>query len=232
MKKLLIYIFFLNFYILYGQEFQFAVIHDNDGFVNIRSSKSLRENNIIDRLENGFVVTHFGSEGNWINIDYQKDKKDLNGYIYFNRVNEISKFKEIQLKNKTKDEVLFSNDKIEVKIECKTFDKTKHSYEYYKSNPNQLYKIDNKDIFGTDGNLPKREYKRIQIKIDKLTFELPKIALENLYEPNIESTLINFDKKTDILFIQSLNSDGAGGYAILWIIEKGKYLKRITAIPF
>ena len=35
-------------------------------------------------------------------------------------------------------------------------------------------KIDNSQIFGTDGNIPKREYKSIQIEINNIKIELPK----------------------------------------------------------
>jgi hypothetical protein len=232
MKYIIIFIILINFQLVSGQEFEFGVIHDKDGFVNVRSSKNLNENNIVDKLENGFVITHFGAEENWIYIDYKKNNKNYNGYIYFDRIKSVLKFETISKKENYKNQIIFSNKKIEVKISYKIFDKSKHSYEYYKNNPNQLYKIDNKEIFGTDGNLPRREYKSIEIIIDDKIINLPKEAIENLYEPNSEFTLVNFDEKTDTLYIQALNGDGAGGYAVLWIIENNNFKKRITSIPF
>ncbi len=232
MKNIIFFIILIHFQLISAQEFEFGVIYDKDGFVNVRSSKNLNENNIVDKLENGFVITHFGAEENWIYIDYKKNNKDCNGYVYFDRIKSILKFKTISKKENNKNQIVFSNKKIEVKILNKIFDKSKHSYEYHKNNPNQLYKIDNKEIFGTDGNLPRREYESIEIKIDDKIIYLPKEAIENLYEPNSEFTLVNFDEKSETLYIQSLNGDGAGGYAVLWIIEKGNFKKRITSIPF
>ena len=56
------------------------------------------------------------------------------------------------------------------------------------------------------------------------TIYLPKEALKNLFEPNSYSTSAHYDEANDILYIDSLNSDGAGSYEVLWIIEK-KYSK-------
>lgn len=232
MKKIIYFLLLINLSISYGQEFEFAIIKDIDGFVNVRNTKNLNENNIVDKLENGFVVTHFGAEGNWILIDYEKNGKTQEGYVYKDRVFSVFNFTKLTKKKIRDNEIMLSNKKVEIKIIEKKFEKTKHSYKYYKENPNQLYLIDNKNIFGTDGNIPKREYNSIAIKIDTLKIELPREAIENLYEPNLEYTNANFDEKTETLYIQSLNGDGAGGYAIIWIIEKGKYKKRITTTPF
>ena len=95
MNKLLYYIVLINTTISFGQEFQFSIIKDKDGFVNVRSSKEIK-NNISDKLENGVIVTHFGQEGNWILIDYQKNGKDLNGYVYKDRLKAITDYTEIQ----------------------------------------------------------------------------------------------------------------------------------------
>lgn len=57
-------------------------------------------------------------------------------------------------------------------------------------------------------------------------------ALKNLYEPNLEYTNANYDEKNNILYIQALNGDGAGGYIIVWIIEGNKYKSRVEATPF
>ncbi|WDF48423.1 hypothetical protein PQ459_08080 [Chryseobacterium sp. KACC 21268] len=70
---------------------QFAIISDKDGFVNVRSTAEIG-NNICDKLENGFVVYSFEPNGNWINVDYKKKGKELNGYIYKDRIKFITDF--------------------------------------------------------------------------------------------------------------------------------------------
>jgi len=62
--------------------------------------------------------------------------------------------------------------------------------------------------------------------IDNQKIEIPASALENLYEPNLENTEAFYDDKNDILYIASMNSDGAGGYNVLWVIEKRQYKTR------
>ncbi len=61
---------------------------------------------------------------------------------------------------------------------------------------------------------------------------LPPAALENLYEPNLGSTKVNYDRIKDILYISTMNSDSAGGYFVVWKIEKGKYKERFIAYGF
>ena len=202
-----------------------------DGFVNVRSSVE-KGNNISDKLENGFIVYYFEPEGNWVNIDYRKNGKDLNGYIYKDRIKYITDFTNIPLKSNLNGKVILENDNVKIEVTETNFIKENHKLKFYKKNLKQLDEIDNLQIFGTDGNIPKREYKSIQIKINNLKIEMPNIALKNLYEPSLYNSKASYDKKNDILYILSSNSDGAGSYEIIWIIEKKKYKNRIEAYGF
>ena len=228
MKRIIYFFLILNFNLCFSQ---FGIINDLDGFVNVRNSAE-KGNNISDKLENGFIVYCFEPEGNWVNIDYKKNGKDLNGYIYKDRVKYISSFENVALKSNLDGKVKMKNGNIKIEITETKFEKEKHKLMFYKNNKTQLDKIDNLQIFGTDGNIPKREYKSIKIEIDKVKIELPKNALKNLFEPNLESSTANYDKINDILYISSMNSDGAGGYLIIWIIEKKSYKNRIEAYGF
>ncbi len=112
------------------------------------------------------------------------------------------------------------------------FDKSKHKFKYYKEADHQIELIDNKKYWGDDGEMPKREYQSIKIKVGQRIIELPKSALENLYEPSLALTQVNYDKENNIIYIQSMNSDGAGGYEVIWKIEKGIYKERFIAYGF
>lgn len=228
MRQIIYFIIILKFNLCFSQ---FGIINDLDGYVNVRNSAE-KENNISDKLENGFIVYCFEPDGNWINIDYTKNGKELNGYIYKDRVKFINSFLDIPIKTNFDGKVKLAKGNLKIEISETKFIKEKHKLKFYKNNPNQLDKIDNLRIFGTDGNIPKREYKSIEIEIDNEKIELPKNALKNLFEPNLESSTANYDKVNDILYISSANSDGAGGYLIIWIIEKKKYKNRIEAYGF
>jgi hypothetical protein len=65
-----------------------------------------------------------------------------------------------------------------------------------------------------------------------LKISTPKEAIENLFEPNLENTVCNYDNITDRLYIVADNGDAAGAYAIVWLFEKGNYKTRIVLINF
>ncbi|PZX94054.1 hypothetical protein DOS84_05345 [Flavobacterium aquariorum] len=228
MKRIFYFFLILNFNFCFSQ---FGIINDLDGFVNVRSSAE-KGNNISDKLENGFIVYYFEPEGNWVNINYKKNGKELNRYIYKDRIKYITDFTNIPLKSNLNGKVKLENENVKIEISETKFIKEKHKLKFYKNEKTQLDKIDNLQIFGTDGNIPKREYKSIQIEINNVKIELPNIALKNLYEPSLYNSKANYDEKNDILYILSSNSDGAGSYEIIWIIEKKKYKNRIEAYGF
>ena len=210
---------------------QFGIISDKDGFVNVRSTAE-NGNNISDKLENGIVVYSFEPNGNWINIDYKKKGKESNGYIYKDRIKLLSNFTKIPPKSNSNDILKLENDKVKIEISATTFTKENHKLNFAKNSKTLLDKIDGSRIFGTDGNIPKRQYQSIKVKINKTTIELPDLALKNLFEPNLENHQANYDEKSDILYIYSSNSDGAGSYEVVWIIEKKKYKERFEAYGF
>ncbi len=203
---------------------QFAVIKDNDGYVNVRSEAS-KGNNISDQLKNGFVVYCFEPEKNWINIDYSKNNKDLSGYLYKDRVKYLSDFEKIPLVKETKTKVIFQKGDLTISIESKSFESNTAKLIFSKDK-SFLEKINGKQFWGTDGGIPKTAFKTITVAIGTKTIELPKNAFEDLFEPNLSSTRINYDKSSDTLYISSTNSDGAGSYELVWIIEKGQYKER------
>ena len=63
MKKIYLLVFLFAISLCHSQDFEFAIIKDTDGYVNVRSSKEI-SNNIIDKVTNGTVVSHFGPDGN------------------------------------------------------------------------------------------------------------------------------------------------------------------------
>ena len=228
MKGIIYFFLIFNFNFCFSQ---FGIINDLDGFANVRNSAE-KENNISDKLENGFIVYCFEPEGNWINIDYKKNGKELNGYIYKNRIKYITDFQKIPLKSEIDGKVKLENENVKIEI-CETkFIKEKHKLKFLKNDKSILVKIDNSQIFGTDGNIPKNEYLNFEIIVNSQKIQLPKEAYINLFEPNLDYTLVNYDENNNRLFIQSMNSDGAGGYAVIWMFENGKYQDRFITIPF
>ncbi|MEZ0128642.1 hypothetical protein AB9T88_02085 [Flavobacterium sp. LBUM151] len=228
MRRIQLLAFLLVFNLCFSQ---FAIINDVDGYVNVRSSAKTT-NNITDKLDNGFIVYYFEPKGNWANIDYKKNTKELNGYIYKNKIKFITDFKEIPLKANQIEKVILDDGLIKIEISETKFLKDKHKLFFFKGNSDQLHKIDDSIFLGTDGDIPKREYKSLEVEINNVKVQIPNDALKNLYNPTLYNSKANYDQINDILYIHSTNSDGAGGYEIIWVIEKKKYKARIEAYGF
>ena len=208
----------------------FAVINDKDGYVNVRKEKSVHSK-VLKKLDNNtliFVLEYDkAQEGNWIYADNE-------GYIYNDRVKWIHNFPQIAKGIAKGNTIVFEGKEIQVVLSTEKFDKSKHSFKYHKEYRDIIEKIDGKLFWGTDGNMPKREYKSIEVKIRGKQVPIPKSAYNDLHESSlyIEFNSVHYDKDNDILYIVANNGDGAGSYMVCWQIEKGVYKGRKVGIPF
>lgn len=211
----------------FAQIGQFATVNDVDGFSNIRSSAEINKENIIEKLDNGTLVFVLGMENDWYDVDYGKDESQ-NGYIYKNRILFIEDYLKIDVYSEKETTLILKNDNIEINIIQEKFNPDKHKLTF----DNWLTKINGKSFWGTDGGIPKTQYQSIKIKINNKNIDLPKTAFYDLFEPNWYHTKANYDEKNDVLYLHSFNSDGAGGYAVVWKIEKGEYKDRLIMYGF
>ena len=231
MKKLfLVFLFFGQFALVQAQIEAFAVINDKDGYVNVRKEKSVHSK-VLKKLDNNtliFVLEYDKAYyGNWIYADNE-------GYIYNDRVKWIHNFPQIAKGIAKGNTIVFEGKEIQVVLSTEKFDKSKHSFKYHKEYRDVIEKIDGKLFWGTDGNMPKREYKSIEVKIRGKQVSIPQSAYNDLYESYLytEFNSVHYDKDNDILYIVANNGDGAGAYMVCWQIEKGVYKGRKVGIPF
>ena len=222
MKSLLLFLLISSYTFAQANEnYFFAVINDKDGYVNARKEANIHSK-VIKKLDNNTLIFAFNynksEDGNWIYADNE-------GYIYNDRVKWLEKLPKVAKGIKKKNAIHFTSQK---------FDKSKHSFVYYKESHHFIEKIDGKPFWGTDGEMPREEYKNIQIYIDGKHVSLPKSAYDDLYEPTFytENNSIYYDKELDSYYIVATNSDGAGAYMVCWQIEKGIYKGRKIGIPF
>jgi len=208
----------------------FAVINDKDGYVNVRKEKSVHSK-VLKKLDNNTLIFVFEYDkayyGNWIYADNE-------GYIYNDRVKWIHNFPQIAKAIAKGNTIVFEGKEIQVVLSTEKFDKSKHSFKYHKEYRDVIEKIDGKPFWGTDGNMPKREYKSIEVKIGGKQVSIPQSAYNDLYESYLytEFNSVHYDKDNDILYIVANNGDGAGSYMVCWQIEKGVYKGRKVGIPF
>ena len=211
---------------------QFAIVDDPDGSANVRQKPDIGSK-IEDTLHSGHFVYCMETQGNWINVDFDSKRLGLNGYLYRDRLKLISTFESIPLtQNETDMGTVLAKDSISISLTTQKVAKGKYRYSYFKQNPTQIELVDGKQYFGRDGDAPTKEYRSIIIRLGSRTIELPRIALANLFEPSLFHSKANYDRQNDILYISSENSDGAGGYEVVWRVEKGVYTDRYIAYGF
>ena len=220
---------------------QFAVIKgEND--VNVRTEAN-PESEIITTLEKGTIVYAFGfstSEG-YYPIEVEKDGKKINGYIKANQFSHlVSAFENDgwYFKPKlTKDgkSIRISHNSASVTITKKPFIETENEIKY-SDKYRFVEKINRKEFYGTDGTIPKFQYEKIEIEYlgeeEVKTIEVPKSTYDNLYQPNLKKTDISYDKINDTIYLEAMNSDGAGGHAVLWIFKNGVFERQMVVTSF
>ena len=231
MKLLLLFLLISSYtFAQVNENYFFAVINDKDGYVNARKEANIHSK-VIKKLDNNTLIFPFNynksEDGNWIYVDNE-------GYIYNDRVKWIEELPKAAKGVEKKNAIHFSGKDIQVALSTEKFDKSKHSFKYNKEYPDAIEKIDGKPFWGTDGNMPKREYKSIEVKIRGKQVFIPQSAYSDLYQPNLYTDLnfVYYDKDSDILYIVANNGDGAGAYMVCWQIEKGVYKGRKIGIPF
>ena len=222
--KFFIVLFLLISDIVFAQEEAFAVINDKDGYVNVRTGKSA-QSKVLKRLNNKTIVFVYNydkaTDGNWIYTDEE-------GYIYNDRVKWIHKFPQIAKGIVKGSTMVFEGKEIQVILTSGKFDKSKHSFEYFKDSPTGIEVIDDELPYGTDGKMPTTEYRTIVINIHGKQVSLPKDAYSDLYEPTFltDHNSVYYDKESDILYIVANNNYAERPYKVCWQIEKGVYKGR------
>lgn len=126
-------------------------------------------------------------------------------------------------------EVVFADSNCTIKITKRPFNKAMHSL--LMSNQggyNCLIAIDSLPIWGTDCDTPRHEYNYIDIEIDGKKVAIPASATKGLYEPSLHFAKVYRTKNRRRYFIHMWNSDGAGAYELTFVIDNGKYLRRVA----
>lgn len=205
---------------------QFAIVSDPDGYANLRSNAD-KHAAIIDTLGNGRLVFCLERTANWMNIDYLKSL-ERTGYVYHDRLEMIGSYRRIAVMRPGDHGT--ARDSISVSVADRPFVAKNHKLRF--DADRVLLKIDGRDYWGQDGGVPVREYAELRVYFGKTLVSLPAAALQGLYEPNLEQTEAFYDAAHRILYIQSLNSDGAGGYFVVWRIVDGRYTDRLVTTGF
>src|SRR5690606_2469749 len=119
------------------------------------------------------------------------------------------------------------NDSISLTLEKSDFKLTDQKIDYYK---NFSIGINGKIIFGTDGELPKSQLTKAQLKIGEKIYNL---VTDGMYNPwfgnGINETLFRLNIQNGEIKFGGIFSDGAGSYGAEWIVYKNSSIRTILS---
>lgn len=136
------------------------------------------------------------------------------------------------------DSIVFEGDHIEVKIKLASFDPSKHKLSY---DEKFLVRIDRKPYYGDYGKLPKTAISEISVLINKDTVAIPPAAYNDLFNMQFSYLDKGVERTTDAvytskdgsrIYIYLLCKDNSGSYEVTWIIQDGKYFRRVLDYGF
>jgi hypothetical protein len=221
MKSLIhISFLFLVYFPGFGQDI--AIINDKDGYTNVRENTSTQSKIIGKKIENDVFYCIISKDSDWYEVSLESGTM---GYIHKSRITPLSSLQKLNNKkaNWRDEQLTIKNDTLMFQIQLRKFDSTKHQIK--RGEKNYPITIDNHEMHGTFGNLPKVEISFIKLFIRSKEIVLPKEQLSDCYEIDLSRLALYADKKGR-LFIFTSNSDGAGGYEAIWIIKNNKFQKR------
>lgn len=213
---------------------QFAVVDDPDGFVYVRKGTG-KNFPVIDSLKNRDIVYQYVEESSWMSIDYRlnadKARSFKTGYVHKSRLKLIDSFCEVKSNQMNDSTIKFKWDTCQLVIKEQYFNPKKHRFAFYKYEDGDsiISKIDGRNYWGSDGYMPKSQYGKCQLTLGKKVLDLP---VKTLYNPNLHLTNLYIDRATNTLYLSAFNSDGAGGYVVLWEIRNGAFYQHFIAYGF
>jgi hypothetical protein len=201
---------------------QIAIIKDNDGFTNVRKLPK-GDSEIIYKLKDSEIFSYQEQkdESEWIKVYISKNKYQLEcnendtfiGYIHKSRLCPIE------------DLTKYSGTEFSFRYKLKKFNLENKICDY---DGKWLTKINGRRFYGTDGNIPKTEVIGIETSINGNTIEIPEMLYQDIFECSNEFII---NKNKDDYIVHQWNSDGAGGYLIVWVLGNEKLKQRLILIP-
>lgn len=230
MRKIGLTIFAIT--LCYSAFSQFAMV-ESSGLVNVKAFPFVGSNTVF-KVNNGDPVYCIKEEDDgWLSVVYGFGKNSKSGFIQRSTVKIIDSLSKVPCSNIIDTAAVWNTDSVRVSIYTMPFDQKSSTLLFNRgtslSSTKSLTKIDGKEVWGTDGNVPVRQYAQILVEWRKNKILVP---FDNLYEPNLKKTHVYFDWATKNIYIAAANSSGAGSYVALWVIANGKFKQRVVTIPY
>ncbi len=205
---------------------QVAIIQDADGWTNVRKSPDGQSEIIHKAYENEVFWYDYETtdkEQDWISIyipknDFCLGKSEQNfivGFIHKSRLLPLEEIKE-----HTESDFSFQ-------YNLTAFDSTNKIID--KLDGKWVTAIYGRPVWGTDGNFPNIQVDNIEVRIGGQEIEIHKVFYSDIYECDNEFSVY---KKGDTYFVHQWNSDGAGAYEIVWVLDRNGLRQRLVGTIF
>lgn len=134
--------------------------------------------------------------------------------------------------------ITFEGEGIRAGVTIAPFEPAKHKLQY---DDKYLIKIDRRPYYGNYGSVPKTEISVVSVIIGKDTVVIPPIAYSDLYNLNFTYSDKGVQRTTDgvykskdghTIYLYLFSKDNTGSYEVTWIIQDGKYLRRVLDYGF
>ncbi|WP_258540427.1 SH3 domain-containing protein [Parvicella tangerina] len=196
-------------------QYGLGIIVDPDGYVNVRSNPSI-DNNIISTIPNETPVFCYDRDGNWVPVEVYIGDSLKQGFVYFDRIQFLDSLEVFEPSKEENHVVSFHIGPVTIIMkeqdlsvnELNILDcEDEHGYCYFAK--------DGKRIWGTDGGRPYRGYQYITINSNEYSSISPEIS--HYFQPNLTYSSCAVHNST--IYLSASNSDGAGGYIVVWTIK-------------
>ena len=189
-----------------------AVVYDKDGYTNVRKSASATSS-VIGKIKEGqvFCISPFSDDlkrTDWYSVWFpinplaggdayiKSEKIHQGGFVHKSRVTLLSDLQELDSETLNSERNVFRNDEIEIVVSVES----------------------NKPL---DNIKSRNQLKSITLKNKSGFYQLPKSAINKLYEINLDQTKVYIGKEREV-YIVTNNADSSDSYQAIWCIKNNK----------
>jgi hypothetical protein len=205
----------------------FVVVADSDGYANLRKEPKIG-NNVLMRLDNGELLYAAGLQGDWCQVCGEKNGQIISGYIFKDRLKEITAFESIRPRDESDHQMVFHRGSIAIEINTARFDPKEAQIKYDPKNPGRVLEINGSKPLGNSERTPGSRISSIKVRIGAKYLEIPPSTFNNLYDHWSEFTLVYYNPATDALYIYITGEWDPIDYAACWVVQKGMYKQRLV----
>jgi hypothetical protein len=201
------------------------IVQDPDGNTNLRTAPSL-ESKIAGKVLSGApVFADPEPEAGFHMVFLDKEDGTSDRYLHGSRLKPVKEWKATGPEG---DSGRLRYQTFEATVKGPAFVAAEHQIT---TDADGMVRVDGKIPWGEDGGEPDYDLV-LAVSINGKSVKLPAEATENLYNPNLSTlVLLTPGDPSEHALLMMANSDGAGGYYVVWSFEKGLYRGRAMLMP-